>query len=91
LLDGFDAENVETLFQNARVQSQSVKCDSRTAPFAQSARQLFRQRRFKFVQRAFGLREIALEPQRFTKFSAASIGLYQAAPAPRPVPNEPWD
>ena len=56
-------------FKTRAVKSQSVKCDSRTAPAALSAGQLFWQRRFKFVQRAFSLREIALEPQSFTKFS----------------------
>lgn len=56
-------------FKTRAVKTQSVKCDSRTAPSALSAGQLFWQRRFKFVQRAFSLREIALEPQRFTKFS----------------------
>lgn len=56
-------------FKTRAVKWQSVKYDSRTAPSALSAGQLFWQRRFKFVQRAFSLREIALEPQSFTKFS----------------------
>jgi len=42
---------------------------ARVASSALSAGQLFWQRRIKFVQRAFSLREIALEPQSFTKFS----------------------
>jgi hypothetical protein len=68
-LHDLNSEKSRPCFKTRAVKSQSIKCDSRTAPSALSAGQLFWQRRFKFVQRAFSLREIALEPQSFTKFS----------------------
>jgi hypothetical protein len=56
-------------FKPRAVKSHNASRRARVASSALSAGQLFWQRRFKFVQRAFSLREIALEPQSFTKFS----------------------